>query len=175
MGYLFLLFILTFLYLKLSFYIENKYFNYLFGVVGLVIYIKFVIDFLDIYLDSMVLLDTWVVIFYWEGLLKYHSEFIQWDTIDSVYDEQNWLFDIMFWKWSIKIKRYDQEYVFEDVSNPSYNASKIIEIKNKIFSKDLEVENTNEYDDSDEIDKEEIKYMAEAIAEIIYKYKTNRD
>ena len=165
MGYFFLLLTLFFIYYKLSYFIENKYFDYFFWLIAFILYIKFVIDFLDIYLDSLVIVDSWVIIFYWEGLFKYNSEFIDWDIIEAIYDEQDGILDILLNKWKIKIKRYDQEYVFDDVTDPSKQSGKIIFYKNKFTS-------SNKNDNFDK-EKKDIDYqsLVEAVADVIYSYK----
>ena len=135
--------------------------RWLFGIYWLVLYLKFVIDFLDLYLDSIILTKQGVKVFFWDWLLKYSTEIIEWNSVDAVYDKQEGLLDMILNKWSINIKRIDGEYKFEDVYKPSFLSSFIMEIKDKILGNNQEPE-------EQPIDKFEL--LVEVLWEIIKEY-----
>jgi hypothetical protein len=54
----------------------------------LILYLKFVVDFLDLYLDSIILTKQGINVFLWDGILKYSNEAMERTSIEAVYDEQ---------------------------------------------------------------------------------------
>lgn len=163
--YLFFLILWFILYYVVCKWWCFKWFRYFFWLYGVLLYIKFIIDFLDLYLDSVVLTKQGVNIFYWDGLLKYSNELIERSSVEWVYDEQEGLLDVLLNKGMIKIKKLDEEYVFDDVYNPVLQTSKIIEIKEKIIK---ENEKKEEENNEEEIDKFDL--LVEALGEIIRDY-----
>lgn len=114
-------------------FVTFPYMNWIFATVGLIIYIRFIIKFMDIYLDSIVLTDRGLIIFMWGGLLKYTSESVQRHSIESVYDQQNGILDVVFNKGDLTIKRQGENYIFKDVSHPKIQADEILKVKDKML------------------------------------------
>ena len=112
----------------------------------LVLYIFFVVSFMDSYLDCIVLTKSWIIIYSREWFLRQNTENIQWDSAQSVYDEQVWIIDVVFNKWNIKIKRQDEVYTFDNVSKPSVQANKIIRTREQILSEAWEDVNLDKFD-----------------------------
>jgi hypothetical protein len=158
--YLFLLGLLYFFSKLVLDYVDWKYLSLFFGILWIFVYVKFVIDFLDSYLDSIVLTHTDIIIFRWDWFLKYRTEAIQRDSVEAINDEQGWILDLIFNKWDIKIKRQEWSYFFRDITNPSKIANDISVLKNKLESWELEKE--------DEIDKFDI--LVETLWEVIIDY-----
>jgi hypothetical protein len=90
---------------------------------------------------------------------------IERSSVEWVYDEQEGLLDVLLNKGMIKIKKLDEEYVFDDVYNPVLQTSKIIEIKEKIIK---ENEKKEEENNEEKIDKFDL--LVEALGEIIRDY-----
>lgn len=131
----------------------NDYFvidlSFVFWSIGLLIYWMYIVSFLDIYLDSVVLTDKWIYIYIRDWFLDQNTEYISWNSIQSIYDEQNWILDLVFNKWNIKIKRQDEIYIFNNVDKPWDVTNKIISIKDDILTKndqEEEEENPNNFD-----------------------------
>jgi hypothetical protein len=161
--YLFLLGLLYFFSRFIENNIQGVYVPLLIGIIWMFIYIKFVIDFLDLYLDSVVLTHTDIVIFRWDWFLKYRTEAIQRDSVEAINNEQSWILDLIFNKWDIKIKRQEWSYFFRDVTNPSKIANDIVVLKNQ-----LETWEYNESDTENDIDKFDI--LVETLWEVIIDY-----
>ena len=98
------------------------------------------VSILDIYLDCIVVTNKWLVLFKREGFLRQNTEHIQRDAAQSVYDEQNWILDIVSGKWNLKIKRQDEIYTFDEVANPSSVTNYIVQIRDSINSQENYVE-----------------------------------
>lgn len=133
--------------------------NWIFWIVWLIIYYKFIIDFMDTYLDAIIVTPTWITIFRWDWLVNYSSENLNWHSIQSIYDDQNWLMDITLNKWDIKIKTHWDIYTFKNVSWPVIHKNKIISIQEKIREGITE---------EPELDKFDI--LVEALWEVIIDY-----
>lgn len=117
--YLLFLVALRVWYYYIQMIVEFEYLNIVLWVIGLILYSRFIIWFLDYYLDSIVLTDGWLIIFRWDGFLKQTSESVTWDSIESVFDEQSGIIDLLLKKWDIKVKRQWEVYTFKDVSHPT--------------------------------------------------------
>ncbi len=162
--YCILLIILFVFYNLLVQYIDVDYLEFIFWSVGLIIYIMFVVAFLDVYLDSIVLTSTWIILYKREWFLRQNTEHIQWSSAQSIYDEQNWILDVILNKWTIKIKRHDEVYSFEDVAYPSKTTNMIIKAKNDIMY-------NNKDDDEDEFqNSEKFDVLVDTLWEVILDY-----
>jgi hypothetical protein len=63
---------------------------------GLILFIKFCIDFFNIYLDALVMTDTGIMLYLWEGLLEYKTEMFDWDRIETISHNQKGIWDKIF-------------------------------------------------------------------------------
>ncbi len=159
---LFLLLLLYFSYTYLVLLFESFYLDLFFAVLWLLVYFVFMISVMDIYLDSIAITDKWIVLFRRNGLLRQNTEHIQWESAQSVYDEQIWIMDIIFWKWNIKIKRQDEIYLFDNISSPSAVTNYIVQIRDSINSQE---------DENEDVDKFDV--LVETLWEVILDYVKN--
>ncbi len=134
--------------------------NWVFGIGLFISYIKFMISFLDYYLDSLVLTREGVILFYWGGFFKLNSEAMPWGSVRSVSDNQSGLLDIIWNQWYIEIKREKENYTFQ-VANPAQKANLITNTRNQI--KSWEKDNTPQ-----DFDKFDI--LVETLGEVILDY-----
>ncbi len=141
----------------------NTLMTWIFGISWIMVYFYFIIDFLDYYLDSIVLTETGLVIFNWDWLLKYKTQTLNREAIDAVDNEQSWIFDVAFNKWNLTIRRENEKYKFEDVHNPNKKIELIMETKNDLAKDETTVE--------PELDKFDI--LVETLWEIIKEYWQN--
>lgn len=141
-----------------------EYLWWIFGGVGLFVYWYFVISFLDIYLDSVVLTDWWVIIFNWDWFLKQNSESVQRESIESIFDESSSLPDLILNKWDIMIKRQWEIYRFDSTPDPRKQADVISKLKDKILAWKYPWEEEPEED----LDKFDV--LVETLWEVILDY-----
>lgn len=118
------------------------------------------ISFLDIYLDWVILTNNWIVIFRWDWLLKYRTESIERESLESVSMNQNGILDIMFNKWDIKINRIDHSYIFNEVPNPSKQVKTILEKRDEMTSWEQE--------DEDKVDKFDL--LVDMLGDVLIDY-----
>lgn len=105
-----------------------------FWIIATILYLSFVVHFLDIYLDCIMIQESWIVLFRWDWILSNRSESIPWDSLDSVFEQQKGIIDIVFGKGDLKIKRQEEVYVFNNVHNPSVIRNDILKRKEEFLS-----------------------------------------
>ena len=156
---------LLLVYLLLDRYIIWDYLNRVFAWLWLILFIKFCIDFCDIYLDCIVMTNTWITIYLWEWLLEYKTDHFDRNTIETISFNQKWLWDKLFMKWDITITLdHGIEYPFEDISKPKKQVDMIMQLKNRFTaSAQSESENT-------ELDWKKIDILIEALWEVVKEY-----
>lgn len=142
-----------------------KILNIIFAAIWMLIYIIFTVNFINLYLDTLVVTNSWLILFEWSWLFKYSTESIDWNSIQAIEDEQSWLFDIILNKWDLKIKRAWESYTFQDVSSCSTERNKIIEYKDKFEEKKQELKEENEQPELDKFD-----VLVETLWEVILDY-----
>lgn len=161
--YLWVLVGLLLLFLVLDRYVTRPYLKWIFAWAWFIALIKFCLDFFDLYLDSIVLVDTGVILYLWEWLLEYKTERFDWDKIESIWFNQKWLWDKVFMKWDIMIRlEHGVEFPFENVTNPKKQADKILQYKWR-FSVPVPVTDP-------ETENKKFDVLVEALGEVVKDY-----
>jgi len=162
--YFLFLSILLLLFLLLDNYVIWEYLNWVFAWVGFLFFVKFCIDFFNIYLDSLVMTNEWIVLYLWEWLLEYKTESFDWHRIETVSHNQNGIWDKIFLRGDIMIRlEHWVEFPFEKISYPKKQATKILQLKSLFLSKNnLEI---SSWDDDKRFD-----VLVEALWEVVKDY-----
>lgn len=156
---------LLLIFLLLDRYVKREYLPWIFAWLWLILFVKFCIDFCDIYLDCLVMTDTWVTIYLWEWLLEYKTDHFDWNTIETISFNQKWIRDRLFMKWDITITLdHGIEYPFEDISNPKKQVDKILNLKNR-FSIQVQTEQ-----EESELEWKKFDILVEALWEVVKDY-----
>jgi len=164
LKYFIILLILLLLFLILDRYIVRTYLDWSFAWLWLIFFAKFCIDFFNIYLDSLVMTPTWIVLYLWEWLLEYKTEAFDWQRIETVSHNQNGIWDKIFLRWDILIRlEHGVEFPFEKVSNPKKQAAKILQLKAR-FLRTIPEESSN-FNDNSKFD-----VLVEALWEVVKDY-----
>ncbi len=163
LKYFFILALLVVVYLLLDKYMTWDYLVWTFAGLWFLAFIKFCIDFLNIYLDSLVMTESWVVLYLWEWLLEYKTESFDRDRIETISHNQNGIRDKVFFRWDIMIKlEHWVEFPFEKVSYPKKQAEKILQLKNRFsYKTDVVLENN---------DDKKFDILVEALWEVVKEY-----
>ena len=157
--------VLLLIFLLLDKYIARPYLRWVFAGLWLILFAKFCIDFCDIYLDCIVMTDTWITIYLWEWLLEYKNDHFDWSTIETISFNQKWFWDKVFMKWDVTITLdHGIEYPFEDISNPKKQVDKILVLKNR-FSVPVQEE-----PDNSELEWKKFDILVEALWEVVKDY-----
>ena len=138
--------------------------SYFSWILGLFLYLYFILNFLDIYLDAIIVTKSSIIVYKWYWLLKATTDVLDFDAVESVYADQSWLIDILFDKWDLYLRRAGHENVFEDVPSPNKVASKINEL-----IKEFTVEEEEKVEEKVEENEKEkkVKMLAEILMELM--------
>lgn len=165
--YLAILGIVYVLYIVIHQYIfDHVYLRWWVTFLGIILYAKWLYDLADEYLDSLVITNRWLVLFRWNGVFHYTTDYFQRVSLDSVSEEQNSFRDTLFKKWNIKIRLEDEKHIFKDVSNPGTQVTKILHWKDKILWRFQYHENETAEDDANN----KYELLVEALGEVVSEY-----
>ena len=157
--------VLVLIFLLLDRYIKREYLPRVFAWLWLILFTKFCIDFCDMYLDCIVMTDTWITLYLREWLLEYKTEHFDWTTIETISFNQKWIWDKIFMKWDVTITLdHGIEYPFEDISNPKKQVDKILLLKNH-FSVPAPTET-----EDPELEWKKFDILVEALGEVVKDY-----
>lgn len=161
-----LLFVIFIIFSLLNHTSPAEYWKWIFGGIWLLLFAKRAIDFLDAYLDCLILTKDSVILFLREGLLEYKTEVFSRNKITTISRNQNWLWDKLFGKGDLLIKlEFDTEFPFADISAPKKQAGKLTVLKESFLTKQKQ---TIEKDLSD--DNERFNVLVEAMSEVVKEY-----
>jgi len=139
--------------------------SYFSWILGLLLYLYFVLNFLDIYLDAIIVTKSSIIVYKWYGLLKATTDVLDFDAVESVYADQSWLIDILFDKWDLYLRRAGHENVFEDVSSPNKVASKINELIKEFTVKEEDEKVEEKIEENDK--EKKVRMLAEILMEVM--------
>ncbi len=160
------------LYVLLKKKISDTAISFLFWWIWILWFWKFVVDFLNLYLDSLLLSSEWITLYLWEWLLEYRTEFFEWDKIVMINHHQKWILDKIFAKWDLIISLEQWiEFPFENISFPKKQVDKIMKLKDLLtYEKNKENENIDHQNKK----TENMELFAEVFNEVMQELK-NRD
>ena len=127
-------------------YQNLPYIKWIAWILGLLIFFKRIVWFLNLYLDCLLISKDSLTVFLWDWILEYKTEIIDRWKISVISHHQNSLWDKIFGKWDLLIQMWnDIDFSFHDVAHPKKSASKLIlnkkqfeEIKKKKIEQDLQ-------------------------------------
>lgn len=87
-------------------------------------------DFLDKYLDTVILTNKGITIVKIDNRFSYKVDFFEWKSIIAISYSQSWLLDKVFDQWNLKISLdHDSDYEILSISNPWKQSSIINKYK----------------------------------------------
>ncbi|MDR0651551.1 MAG: hypothetical protein LBG59_09470 [Candidatus Peribacteria bacterium] len=136
------------------------------GVVGILLFVRWVISFLNLYLDCLLLSKTTLTVFLWDGLLEYRTEVLDWSKINVVSHRQNSLWDRLFGKGDLIIQLGNSvDFAFNDVGHPKKYATKLL-----LFKKNYEEEQKIKIEKDLEGDQRNFEVLVDALGEVMKEY-----
>lgn len=153
------------IYFVLNRYIAWNALPRIFALLGIGFFVKYLLDFFNDYLDTLILSKEGMTMFTRDGILRYKTDFFARTTIETVSYIHNSIRDKVFSKWDIMIKLdHEIEYPFENVSRPQRQMAKILKYKEQFAG--VQAARTEEI----EINDEKISILAEALGEVVKEY-----
>lgn len=136
------------------------------GIIGIFLFIKWVLDFLNLYLDCLILSKDHAILFLREGRLEYKTEFFSWNKINTISSSQNGIRNKIWSVGDIVIKlEFDTEFPFADVTNPKKQVSKLITLKEQFMERQKQVIEKDLYEDD-----QRFNVLVEAMSEVVKDY-----
>ncbi len=143
--------------------------NWIIGTIALLIYLRFIIQFLNKYLDALVLTPEWISVFEREEFLSYKLQKFERDSIESIVHEQHSLYEKILWKGIIKITiDHWVIFTFQDVFQPHRIADILWQYKHTYSPNNHQINNMIESHWTESGEKFEI--LVETLGEVIKEY-----
>lgn len=136
------------------------------GILWLFIFFKWLLGFLNLYLDCILISKDALTVFLRDWILEYKTEVIDRSKILVISHRQNSLRDKLCWKWDLLIQMWnDIDFSFSDISHPRKSASKLtLNKKNHDEAKKKKIEEDLQWD------QRQFDILVDALWEVIRDY-----
>lgn len=139
------------------------------AIAWLLVFAKYIYDFLDAYMDTVVLTDRGVTIVTIEWRFTYKVDFFDRKNIISLRFAQSWLIQRIFNEWTITISLdHDSDYTIQGVSRPQKQCSIINKLKFDMLTRAQQEEQNQQALAFNEPDKFEV--LVDTLGEVINSY-----
>ena len=146
--------------------IPTHYWDRGMGIIGIFLFIKRVLDFLNLYLDCLILSKDHAILFLREWRLEYKTEFFSRNKINTISSSQNGIRNKIWSVGDIVIKlEFDTEFPFADVTNPKKQVSKLITLKEQFMERQKQVIEKDLHEDD-----QRFNVLVEAMSEVVKDY-----
>ena len=141
------------------------------GILWLFIFFKWLLGFLNLYLDCILISKDSLTVFLWDWILEYKTEVIDWSKILVISHRQNSIWDKLCGKWDLLIQMWnDIDFSFSDIAYPKKSASKLmLNKKNYEEAKKKKIEQDLEWD------QRQFDILVDALWEVIRDYMDNKN
>ena len=154
-----------------TYYIQDIYIKRIAGILWLFIFFKWLLGFLNLYLDCILISKDALTVFLRDWILEYKTEVIDWSKILVISHRQNSLWDKLCGKWDLLIQMWnDIDFSFNDIAHPKKSASKLmLNKKNYEEAKKKKIEQDLEWD------QRQFDILVDALWEVIRDYMENKN
>ncbi len=126
-------------------------------------------DFIDLYLDSVVLTDKGITIVKIDKWFKYKTDFFERKSIITISHTQSWFIDKLFNQWSITISLdHNSDYFIKNISKPNTQVSILNTYKFDALSRIKKIEEEVKQEAANQPDKFEI--LVDTLSDVIGSY-----
>ena len=149
-----------------TYYSQDIYIKRIAGIVWLFLFCKWILGFLNLYLDCILISKDALTVFLRDGILEYKTEVIDRSKILVISHRQDSLRDKLCGKWDLLIQMWnDIDFSFSDISHPRKSASKLtLNKKNHDEAKKKKIEQDLEWD------QKQFDILVDALWEVIRDY-----
>lgn len=132
------------------------------AILGVVAYVKTLIDFFNLYLDAMVVSHDGVTIYRRKSLIHYETEHFNWDKVEAMNHTQNSWADRIFDKGDLRVLlEHGTTYRFTNVARPTHHSAVFLDHQNR---------HTQGDDPHDYRSDEHLDILVEALGEVVRDY-----
>ena len=149
-----------------TYYSQDIYIKRIAGIVWLFLFCKWILGFLNLYLDCILISKDALTVFLRDGILEYKTEIIDRSKISVISHRQDSIRDKLCGKWDLLIQMWnDIDFSFSDISHPRKSASKLtLNKKNHDEAKKKKIEQDLEWD------QKQFDILVDALWEVIRDY-----
>ena len=149
-----------------TYYSQDIYVKRVAGIIWLFLFCKWILGFLNLYLDCILISKNALTVFLRDGILEYKTEVIDRSKILVISHRQDSLRDKLCGKWDLLIQMgNDIDFSFSDISHPRKSASKLsLNKKNYEEAKKKKIEQDLEWD------QRQFDILVDALWEVIRDY-----
>ena len=135
-------------------------------MVGLLLFARRIVSFLNLYLDCLLLSKSTLTIFLRDGLLEYRTEVLDWSKINAISYNQNSFRDRIFGKGDVMIQLGSSvNFHFNDVSAPKKAVARLL-----LFKKKYEDDQKMKIEQDLEGDQRNFEVIMNALGEVVREY-----
>lgn len=154
-----------------TYYIQEMYIKRIAWVAWLFLFFKWLIWFLNLYLDCILISKESLTVFLRDGILEYKTEIIDWSKILVISHNQDWPKDRFLGKWDLLIEMWnDIHFSFNDVAHPKKSATKLM-----LSKKNYEETRKRQIEEDLEWDQRQFDILVNALWEVIRDYMDKKD
>ena len=146
-------------------YVPELYVKRIIGVMGLLAFARWIVSFLNLYLDCFLLSKDALTVFLWDGILEYRTEVLDWSKINVISHRQDSARDRILSKGDIVIQLGNIDFTFNDVAHPKKVTAKLL-----LFKKHYEDEQKLQIEKDLEGDQRKFDILVDALGEVIKEY-----
>lgn len=152
------------IYSILGDYVNNEI-NLFFGLILIWIYGKFIYDFIDVYMDTVVLTNRGIHIISITWLMKFKVDFFEWRWLESITYTKNGMRDILFNQWDVLLTLNQwTDFTIENIAQPKRQISVLNKIKYEESMKIIE------WEIPDNTSEDKFNILVETLGDVIWDY-----
>lgn len=146
-------------------YVNNEV-NLFFWLILIGIYGKFVYDFMDAYMDTVVLTNRWMHIISITWLMKFKVDFFEWRWLESITYVKNGMRDLLFNQWDVLLTLNQwTDFTIENIAQPKRQIWILNKIKYEESMKIIETDTTEMVNNEDKFN-----ILVETLGDVIWDY-----
>lgn len=140
------------------------------GIVWLFLFFRWLLGFLNLYLDCILISKESLTVFLRDGILEYKTEIIDWSKILVISHRQDSFWDKICGKWDLLIQMWnDIDFSFSDIAHPKKSASKLT-----LYKKEYEEMKKKKIEEDLAWDQRQFDILVDALWEVIRDYMENK-
>ena len=141
------------------------------GMVWLFLFFRWLLGFLNLYLDCILISKESLTVFLRDGILEYKTEIIDWSKILVISHRQDSFRDKICGKWDLLIQMWnDIDFSFSDIAHPKKSASKLT-----LNKKEYEERKKKKIEQDLAWDQRQFDILVDALWEVIREYMENKN
>lgn len=147
-------------------YQDVSYIKRIAGIIWLFIFFRWLLGFLNLYLDCILISKGALTVFLRDWLLEYKTEIIDRSKILVISHRQNSIRDKLFGKWDLLIQMWNNiDFSFNDIAHPKKSASKLT-----LSKKNYDEAAKKKIEEDLEWDQRQFDILVDALWEVIRDY-----